>query len=84
VKVLCRRFTCLNAIVFLYKQVLDLPVAEDLAPIRSKKQVRLPVVMSGEEVAEVISYMNGTTGMMAKLMYGGGLRLMETVRLRVQ
>ncbi len=73
----------LNAIVFLYKQVLDLPVAEDLAPIRSKKQVRLPVVMSCEEVAEVISKMDGVTGIMSKLMYGGGLRLMETVRLRV-
>jgi len=74
----------LNAIVFLYKQVLDLPVAEDLAPVRSKKQVRLPVVMSCGEVAEVISQMNSITGMMAKLMYGGGLRLMEVVRLRVQ
>ncbi len=74
----------LNSIVFLYKQVLDLPVAEDLAPVRSKKPVRLPVVMSCEEVTEVISQMNGTTGMMAKLMYGGGLRLMEAIRLRVQ
>lgn len=73
----------LNAIVFLYKQVLDLPVAEDLAPVRSKKQVRLPVVMSREEVAEIISHMSGVTAIMSKLMYGGGLRLMETVRLRV-
>lgn len=74
----------LNAIVFLYKQVLDLPVAKNLAPIRSKKQVRLPVVMSCDEVAIVLSYMNGVTELMSKLMYGGGLRLMEAVRLSVQ
>ncbi len=74
----------LNAIVFLYKQVLDMPVAKDLAPIRSKKPVRLPVVMSRNEVAQVLSHMSGVTGLMAQLMYGGGLRLMEVVRLRVQ
>ena len=74
----------LNAIAFLYKQVLDMPVAKDLAPIRSKKPVRLPVVMSRNEVAQVLSHMSGVTGLMAQLMYGGGLRLMEVVRLRVQ
>ena len=74
----------LNAIVFLYKQVLDMPVAKDLAPIRSKKPVRLPVVMSRNEVEQVLSHMSGVTGLMAQLMYGGGLRLMEVVRLRVQ
>jgi len=82
----CARSTqsqALNAIVFLYKQVLDQPVADDLAPIRSKKQVRLPVVMSREEVANVISQMSGVTGLMSRLMYGSGLRLMEAVRLRV-
>ena len=83
----CARSTqnqALNSIVFLYKQVLDLPVAEDLAPIRSKKPVRLPIVMSTEEVAAVISQMGGKTALMAGLMYGGGLRLMEVLRLRVQ
>ncbi|MEN8180838.1 MAG: integron integrase, partial [Pseudomonadota bacterium] len=74
----------LNAIVFLYKQVLDMPVAKDLAPIRSKKPVRLPVVMSRNEVEQVLSHMSGVTGLMAQLMYGGGLRLMEVLRLRIQ
>ena len=74
----------LNAIVFLYKQVLDLKVAEDLAPIRSKKPVRLPVVLSQEEVVLVLSGMAGTYGLIAKLMYGGGLRVTEALRLRVQ
>lgn len=74
----------LNAIVFLYTQVLDLPVAEDLAPVRSKKPVRLPVVLSQEEVMKILAEMRGVHSLIAKLMYGGGLRVMETLRLRVQ
>ncbi|MBV1913891.1 MAG: integron integrase [Pseudomonadales bacterium] len=74
----------LNAIVFLYKRVLDLPVADDLAPVRSKKPVRLPVVLSVEETSQLLSEMSGTNLLMARLMYGGGLRLMELVRLRVK
>ena len=53
----CARSTqnqALNAIVFLYKKVLDLPIAKDLQPVRSKKTPRLPVVMSRSEVAEVL------------------------------
>jgi len=49
----------LNAIVFLYKQVLGLPIADDLAPIRSKKAVRLPVVLSQGEVMQMLKNMNG-------------------------
>lgn len=74
----------LNAIVFLYKRVLDMPVVDDLEPVRSKKVVKLPVVMSRQEVQDVLGHMSKTTGLMAKLMYGGGLRLMEVTRLRVQ
>ena len=74
----------LNAIVFLYKKVLDLPIADDLAPIRSKKPVRLPVVLSIEEMSRLLAQMSGDNLLMARLMYGGGLRLMELVRLRVK
>ncbi len=74
----------LNAIVFLYKRVLGMPVAEDLEPTRSKKAVKLPVVMSRAEVREVLGHMSNVTGLMAGLMYGGGLRLMEVIRMRVQ
>lgn len=74
----------LNAIVFLYKQVLDLPIADDLEPIRSKKAVRLPVVLSQSEVAQLLAAMSGVSALIAKLMYGGGLRVMEVLRLRVQ
>jgi len=73
-----------NSIIFLYKQVLDLPIANDLAPIRSKKTVRLPVVLSEKEVGKVLSAMTGVRSLMAKLMYGGGLRVMEVLRLRIQ
>ncbi|MDT8376145.1 MAG: integron integrase [Mariprofundaceae bacterium] len=73
-----------NALLFLYKQVLNLPFAEDVSAIRSKKPVRLPVVLSREEIAMLLNQMSGETRLMARLMYGGGLRLMELLRLRVQ
>ncbi|MBV1950970.1 MAG: integron integrase [Cycloclasticus sp.] len=74
----------LNAIVFLYKKVLHLPVADDLSPVRSKKPVRLPVVLSTAEMSLLLTSMRGTNQLMARMMYGGGLRLMELVRLRVK
>ncbi|ORU93107.1 MAG: integrase [Cycloclasticus sp. symbiont of Bathymodiolus heckerae] len=74
----------LNAIVFLYKKVLNLPIADDLAPVRSKKPVRLPVVLSQGEMTRLLSEMSGINSLMARLMYGGGLRLMELIRLRVK
>ena len=73
-----------NSIIFLYKQVLDLPIADDLDPIRSKKPVRLPVVLSEKEIVKVLSAMTGVRSLMARLMYGGGLRVMEVLRLRIQ
>jgi len=66
------------------KKVLDLPVADDLSPVRSKKPVRLPVVLSTDEMSLLLGSMGGTNQLMARLMYGGGLRLMELVRLRVK
>lgn len=74
----------LNAIVFLYKQVLDIPIAEDLSPVRSKKPVRLPVVLSQAEIVRLFAEMSGVSALLAKLMYGGGLRVMEVLRLRVK
>lgn len=74
----------LNAIVFLYKRVLDLPVDEFIEHIRAKKHRRPPVVLSQGEVRKVLVQMTGTHLLMAQLLYGGGLRLMECVRLRIQ
>lgn len=74
----------LNAIVFLYRDVLDQPIQGEIAPMRAKRHTRVPVVMTQEEVQRVLGEMSGIHLLMAKLLYGGGLRLMECVRLRVQ
>jgi len=74
----------LNAIIFLYRHVLDKPVEDQLDPVRAKKYRRPPVVMTQSEVQRVLANMQGTHLLMAKIMYGGGLRLMECIRLRAQ
>lgn len=74
----------LNAIVFLYKQVLGIDPG-DFGPMkRAKKPERLPTVLTKQEVGRVLSEMSGTYKLMAQLLYGSGLRLMECVRLRVK
>ncbi len=73
----------LNALVFLYKHVLDKPIDEKTEPVKAKKRRRPPVVMTKTEVRQVLNQMKGTHLLMAKVMYGGGLRLMECLRLRI-
>lgn len=74
----------LAALLFLYKQVLgvDLPWLDGIT--RAKKPARLPVVMSQAEVAAVLGHTNGTSGLVIRLLYGTGMRLMEALRLRVK
>lgn len=74
----------LAALLFLYKQVLkqDLPWLGEV--VRAKKPARLPVVLSISEVQQILGLLNGEVGLIARLLYGGGLRLMEGVRLRVK
>lgn len=74
----------LNAIIFLYKHVLDIPIDGEIAPIKARRYRRPPVVMTQREVQLVLSHMEGIHLLMAKVLYGCGLRLMECVRLRVQ
>lgn len=74
----------LNALVFLYRDVIDKPLVGEIAPIRSKRQQRPPTVLTQAEVQRVFAHMTGKHLLMAKLLYGGGLRLMECIRLRVQ
>ena len=74
----------LNAIVFLYREVLHLPIEGEIAPVRARRYPRVPVVMTQAEVQSVLGEMNGAHLLMAKLLYGGGLRLMECVRPRLQ
>lgn len=74
----------LSALLFLYREVLqqELPWMDDIR--RAKRSRRLPVVLTRSEVAALLQEMDGVTWLMASLLYGAGLRLMECVRLRVQ
>jgi integron integrase len=74
----------LNAIIFLYKQVLEQPVDELIEHIKAKSHRRPPVVLSQREIQQVLAQMTGIHLLMAQLLYGSGLRLMECIRLRVQ
>lgn len=74
----------LNALLFLYKHVLKEPLTDGIDAIRAKKPKKLPVVLSVDEVRRILAVMNGIPQLMAKLMYGSGMRLMECLRLRVQ
>jgi len=74
----------LNALLFLYKHVLKEPLAQGIDAIRAKKPKKLPVVLSVDEVRRILAVMQGIPQLMAKLMYGSGMRLMECLRLRVQ
>lgn len=74
----------LNALVFLYKAVLDRPLGEFHGLVRARRAPRLPVVLTREEVAAVVGRLKGHYWLIACLQYGSGLRLMESVRLRVK
>lgn len=74
----------LSALVFLYGQVLGLQLGTIENLERPKRPKRLPVVLTRDEVRRVLAQMEGTTGLMANLLYGAGLRLMDCLRLRVK
>jgi len=74
----------LSAILFLYRHVLGREIGTLEGLIRARKPRRLPVVMTREEIRAVIDELKGEYRVMAGLMYGAGLRLMECLRLRVQ
>ncbi len=74
----------MSALLFLYREVLkmDLPWLADVE--RAKKPKHIPVVLSREEVKAVLAHLQGLPWLMASLLYGSGLRLMECIRLRVK
>lgn len=75
----------ISAILFLYRHVLNIELDEiALLPIRPTRPKRLPTVLSKEEAKNVITRMTGVYKLMTQIMYGGGLRLMEVLRLRVK
>ena len=74
----------LNAILFMYKKVLKIEFEENINAIRAKRSQNIPVVLTKEEVVVVFSKMDAKHKMMAQLLYGTGMRLMECLRLRVK
>src|SRR5712692_5660061 len=74
----------LSALLFLYREVLDveLPWLDGL--VRAKPPHRLPVVLTREEVRAILGRLDGVSHVMAVLLYGAGLRLLECCRSRVQ
>ena len=74
----------LNALVFLYREVLHQPFDQLGKVPRPLRRPKIPVVLSREEVNQLLTAMDGTTGLIARLLYGTGMRLMEGLRLRVK
>ncbi|HJR80329.1 MAG TPA: integron integrase [Anaerolineales bacterium] len=73
----------LSAILFLYREVLHKDI-ETILLSDAKRPERLPTVLNREEIVRVLAQLSGTHKLMAQLLYGSGLRLMECVRLRVK
>jgi len=74
----------LAALLFLYREVLGLRLPWMDSVVRAKRPLRVPTVLSREEVRLLLASMDGRTGLLAQLLYGTGLRLMEALRLRVK
>lgn len=73
-----------SALLYLYKQVLgiELPWLDEV--VQAKRPQQLPVVLTPSEVRDVLLHMNGTPALVAQLLYGTGMRLLEALRLRVK
>ncbi|MGH8121123.1 MAG: integron integrase [Gammaproteobacteria bacterium] len=74
----------LSALLFLYQQVLGIKLDWLDDVVRAKRPKRLPVVLARDEVQRILKLISGTNGLMARLMYGTGMRLMEVMRLRIK
>lgn len=74
----------LNALVFLYKKILNKPLGDIGEFRRAKREPKLPVVLTVSEVSRLLGALEGVHYLMAALMYGSGLRRMELVRLRIK
>lgn len=74
----------MNSILFFYRDVLNITIEDTIHPVRYKRDPSLPVVMSQSEVKQVLAHLQGQHMLMARLLYGSGLRLMECTRLRVK
>jgi len=72
-----------NALMYVYKYVLETPIEGLSGTVRAKKKQKIPVVLTKDEVRNLLKELNGKYWLAACLMYGSGLRLMECLRLRV-
>ena len=73
-----------SAILFFFKRVLNRPLGNLEDTVRAKRGRRLPEVLSRDEVKRFLALTEGSSGLMLRLLYGAGLRLMECIRLRVK
>ena len=73
-----------SAILFLYREVIDAELPWLGGVVAARTPRRLPVVLTVDEVEAVLGCMRGTSGLIARLLYGSGLRIMEGLRLRVK
>ena len=73
-----------SALLFLYQKVLEVDPGRIAGVVRAVRPKRLPVVLTREEVRRVIEQLDGTFALIARLLYGSGLRLLECLRLRVK
>jgi len=74
----------LNALLFLYRHVLKIELGRLTSIVRSRKKQKLPVVLTPNEVSQILAHLDHPYWLLACLMYGSGLRLMESMRLRVK
>jgi integron integrase len=74
----------LSAILFLYEHVLEQPLDRIEGVVRARRPKRLPVVLTVDEVSRVMAHLSGDKWLIAMLLYGAGLRLLEALRLRVK
>jgi integron integrase len=74
----------MNALVFLYRKVLEAPLEERIDAVRAERRVTVPVVMTRDEVMKVVSLLEGVPQLIVKMLYGSGLRVLEGVRLRIK
>jgi integron integrase len=74
----------LSALLFLYRYVLQQPLSDSIDAVRARQSKHLPTVLTPEEVQQLFKYLEGTHQLLAKLLYGSGLRLKEGLRLRVK
>jgi len=73
-----------NAILFLFRNILNKDLENMENTLCTKKNRKLPTVLTRDEVAEVLKHLDGVNLLIVKLLYGSGLRLMECMTLRIK